>query len=460
MQLCDEMHPSSMRRAFLFLFILAITTTIHSQVTSLRGVVRDSLSGEPLEGVVIWVPQSGLNTISDSEGKFVLKWNAEFSETVALSAQLFGYQKYIDASIKLKLGRTVTRDILLAPKTFTQQEVVIRPSEPEEVWGDDVLNVADFGWLKDAMVLLTYEKENRWKSQQNVNRTLYSGCQILVLDSSGNERGRCRVPEYAERIHISCFNDVFVVGKDSIWWVSTEEGIVIQPFPLTQFEQQIAPLVDTLGGRIFYSTWQPDYPAFEYKAYNPADSSLQTLRYLVNEPVMEMFRSSFKYMHPTAKLAAFKHELRTGIDKEIVAGYMTGFSETNYFEPMNAPLVLKSEQLLLFDHHHDRMVRFDRFGAPVDSVWIGYHHPQSGKWSGKLLSDKSTERIYSCFEKGGHTSLHEIDVSAGTLLSLQRLHWKYVQGVAIRDGWAYYTYRPFESSQNRFLYREKIGLPD
>jgi hypothetical protein len=438
------------------LIVLIAGLAASAQQVVVRGVVRDSLSNQPLEGVVVFVRQTGAFSETNAAGEYQLRFTLTRTSDVEVSAQLFGFVTATVSLKSLKNGTARTQDFTLSPRVFDQPAIVIRPGVPDTVWGDEMLAVSDFVWTDEGLVLLVSEKEKRWKKETEGKRTLYSGCRIIALDSAGKEIYRLGVPDDAEKLHLNCFDDVFVIGRSSAWWISTLDEPELVPMTMDEFETQISPLVDTINGKVVVSTWQPDYPAFEYKSWNPTDSSLTRLRYIVNEHVMELFRSSFKYLGPREKLEAFKFELRTGVEKEIVAGYMSGFSQSNYFEPMNAPLMIQGDRMLLFDHHHDYLVQFNAQGEAVDSTLIAYHKSASGKWSGKLIQDRDTGKVYTTIEKGGAITLHEIDAMDGTTHSVRKLHWPYVSRVAIRNGFAYYLYRPFESSQKHFLYREKL----
>ncbi|MBL0315191.1 MAG: hypothetical protein IPP69_05175 [Flavobacteriales bacterium] len=50
-----------------------------------------------------------------------------------------------------------------------------------------------------------------------------------------------------------------------------------------------------------------------------------------------------------------------------------------------------------------------------------------------------------------------INTSNGATGKATRLTHPYVEKIRMRNGWIYYVYRPFESLQTRYLYRERIG---
>jgi len=336
-------------------------------------------------------------------------------------------------------------------------EIVAR-STPDTVWGSDFQNVADFALLDDQLLLLVYQSEQRWKRQEEKDKTLYRNAQLVLLGKQGEELNRLSVPGEAIQLHLACTDDVFLEGRSAFYHVMVDDNnLRLESMDYEVYRNQLEPVIDTLGNLTIFSTYNEAYPAFEYMTFNRVDSSMHTLRCIINEEVMETFRSEYKYLPPRQKLEAFRYQVKTGIDKEIVAAYMTGFQNSAYYEPVNAPLFVMNDTLLIFDHHHDQLLRMDKDGETIDSVMIGYHHSvRPEKWSGRLLSDKETKEIYTVYDRSGKNVLKKINVHSGEATSSFELTYRYADKLQVVNGWAYYIWRPFESAQHRFLYKEKL----
>lgn len=61
------------RNALLFTVLLFTVQGLQAQRVTLVGVLRDSLTGSPIQGVTVWVPQQALATRSSSTGEFILQ---------------------------------------------------------------------------------------------------------------------------------------------------------------------------------------------------------------------------------------------------------------------------------------------------------------------------------------------------------------------------------------------------
>jgi glutathione peroxidase-family protein len=49
-----------------------------------------------------------------------------------------------------------------------------------------------------------------------------------------------------------------------------------------------------------------------------------------------------------------------------------------------------------------------------------------------------------------------VDFKTGEISEKVKLHYKYVEKIRVHNNKIFYIYRPFESIQKRFLYKEKL----
>jgi hypothetical protein len=168
----------------------------------------------------------------------------------------------------------------------------------------------------------------------------------------------------------------------------------------------------------------------------------------------ELFRSQYKYMSGRDKVVAMDLALRSGIDKQVIAGYMTGFQHDRYFHPPYAPLFRVGDTLCVFDHARGAIRKFTDELEACGEVPISYQ--QRNLWSGRLVQDAGDQRVYVVERKAASVLLERINVNSGTVSTPYVLGNRYPEQVMVHDGYAYYTYRPFGGEQTRWLYRERI----
>ena len=161
-------------------------------------------------------------------------------------------------------------------------------------------------------------------------------------------------------------------------------------------------------------------------------------------------------MQPKDKVKARNLAYKYGMEKQDVAALMVNFTNTMYYEPLYAPLFVVDDTVLIFDHYSNQILKIDEFGEKIDSIGISYHENREEKWKKLLLKDDGLDEIYSINIKEGHLSLDRINTYNGIIENNYKLKYRYVENIHIKDGYAYYIYRPYESMQKKYLYRELI----
>jgi len=347
----------------------------------------------------------------------------------------------------VKNGDTILVDVELNPITSrTLREVVVRPpGTPDTVFNSEELSVADFEVLHDGrLVLLVYPKQLKKGSEL----LLYDGYQVI---SSFD------IPDVAEEIFRDFRGNAQVICKENVFGLELENDKVnIVQLPKDYFMSYIAPIIDTSTTKMFFSNFNKDYPAFDYFAYDQLDSAYKKIVKIEDELMMELYRSEYKWVDVRTKLWAKQKEIETGIDAEIWVG-ANYFTQSIYYKELYAPMFVKNDSIFVFNYYKDQLMIFDKNGEALDSLAI-YHHynPKLTGWQKKIIQDRYTGNIYAIFDKDGYSSVGLIDLSNGEISEKVKLSFRYVEKIRIHNNYIYYVYRPFESAQRKFLYRERL----
>jgi len=83
--------------------------------------------------------------------------------------------------------------------------------------------------------------------------------------------------------------------------------------------------------------------------------------------------------------------------------------------------------------------------------------PKGEKWEQPIIKDKLEELIYAIYNGAGYTYVRQIKYRSGLIGKTTKLKFRFIENIKIEKGYVYYIYRPFESSQKRFLYKEKLA---
>jgi len=464
MEFFHSTHPREkkigMRRMIIVLFVLASASSQAQNSLKISGLVSDSITGLGIVNCSVSISSRIISARTDSQGYYEM-FIAEPSSKMDITFRCLGYNDKVTRDVYVSSdSKNISVNAQLSPRVYQIGEGVqiLGNKVPETIWGNEKYNVSDFAFLGNKILLLTYEREERWKRQEESKTTLLTECALVLIDSNYKEITQLTTPLICKSFYTDFFEDVFLVSRHEYHQILYQgDSLFLVNISEDDFTMGIKPIIDSVGSVVYYSTFDPLFPAFEYKSYDSDDSTYTTLRYMIDEDTMEMFRSEYKYLHPRKKLEAFRYELKTGIDKEIVAAYMSGFQNSPYYEPLNAPMFLANDTLLIFDHHHDKLIKLDGFGKTIDSTLITYHESKAGKWSGRVLLDKVNSEIYTTHLKGSYIHLSHISKYTGEVDSIFKLYYKYVENIRVYNNEVYYIYRPFESSQKKYLYRERIG---
>lgn len=427
---------------------------------TISGHITDAETGEPIQRCFVELADTSISIESDEKGFYRLRLSAPIS-SYKIKFTALNYEDYeIGPKKGIGIGekRNDQFNVTLQFASYLLKDITIS-SAPDTVWGDEELNVADFAFHGNNTILLVYEYEQRWKKQEESKITLFAGCRLILLDHRGNELSRVLIPEYAVSLYTDFPDETFLIGRENKYYIDTTDDILsLIKIESEEFVNNIKPVIERKGNLLCLSSYNKDFPQFDYSILNRADSSYKQLHRICDEAQMTMFRSEYKYLGPKEKLEAFRFEVNTGIDKEIVAGFMTGYPNSIYYEPLNTPLFCSNDTLNIFDHVHHKIHRYTWDCEKVDSSSIGYHQRKKPeKWCEKIYRDHTSGSFYTAFQKNGFITLEKIDVRSGDVKKKTYLTYQYVEKIAVKKGYVYYIYRPFESSQNRFLYKEFLN---
>jgi hypothetical protein len=117
----------------------------------------------------------------------------------------------------------------------------------------------------------------------------------------------------------------------------------------------IFPVVDTVQSKLFFSNFNPNYPAFDYLAFDQLDSTYSKIMEIKDDLMMELYRAEYKWVDVRTKLWAANKEIETGIDKEIWVG-ANYFTNTVYYKELYAPMFRRNDSIYVFDYYKDLLL--------------------------------------------------------------------------------------------------------
>ncbi|MEM7161096.1 MAG: carboxypeptidase-like regulatory domain-containing protein [Bacteroidota bacterium] len=450
-------------KSIFFGLILILPFWAKSQ--SFSGRIVDKETGQAIAGVNIIELNSKRGVSSNKEGFFTLK-NIEFPLRLRLTHVAYKtYERLINSLDEGLEQQNQLFQLDLDSKILEGPEILPDPL-PELVFSNELRHVCDFDFTESGLCVLAYQREKSLRSADQYENEIYEN--VVVYSTDFENRIRDSIPlnsgqfefknKYGKYPILSSDKHVILFKMDS----ARIDTIQIKK---SVYSELMEPKIDSIGDVTYLSNFNPSYPAFEYYTLDSRDSTYTLLRYISDKFGMELMRSEFKYLSNRDRVDATNMSIRTGIDRKIIGAYMRGFDKQAYFETPNAPLFVMNDTVLIFDHHSDRLMKYSKWNNAIDSIEFNYHKRKrydekwmpNNAWDGEVYLDDIQQTFWTSYSRNGFTYLKKIDSKNAEVSGNKKLHYKYAERIRIRDGYAYYIYRPFESSQKKFLYREKIN---
>lgn len=367
-------------------------------------------------------------------------------------------RKFLSIVFLFPLGVVAQTDSMDGMAGKMLDEIRICPDRLDSVWGSDSMNVADFVFYQDVLFLLIYTREQRWKRQNESRRTLLSGCR-LVRVSSGNSVFMYDFGDQVMESIAGIYGEDIVLRSRNGYTRCSIEGNRTEFMEERDFQMMLAPVIHETADFTLLSGYREEIPYFNYYLHKRHTDRTELVCSIEDRFTKELFNSEYKYLSPRDKMLAYQFELDYGVDRKVVAAAMRSFDQSLYYEPLYAPAFYLDGRYYIFDHHSDQCIIRNPSGTEVKSVSLK-HHKILRNWMRRVWLDEVEGLFYTAAEKSGRIHLYEIDLVSGETVPVMVLEHRYVERIFIHDGYAYYVYRPFESSQNRYLYRQRIfGAP-
>lgn len=431
---------------FYFPYIFLLLVLSQKGYTQNRVVVCGQIleeGGTPVTGCTVKLKNTTAKAVSDKKGFFVFDGTFKKSETIRITVSDIRYQ-VIQKDVVINPNNS-SKDTLRLTFTLDPLELVEVNihAGPQKVYASDQLNVWDFEFVGDRLLLLTYEKRPG------------NNMRLVLASDDSKELATYLVNDDVTKLERDYQGKIRLIGETAVFEVNVfDDKIYLLKANKDEYEKYLKPLVAQLGEQIYFSNYVWTYPGFSYFAYQTTDSSYQTLRYVEDKFMMDLYRAEYKYVDTRTKLEAYRMQLRTGIDKEIWAAAWNDFPHSLYYKPIYVPMFVRNDSVMIFDHYSNHLFYYDETNHLLDSVEINYHlGKEGGRWQKQMMMDEVTKKIYNLFEKNGTYILVELDNKARPVRSVALQH-KYPGKIKVNNGFIYYNYRPFESLQNKYLYRQ------
>lgn len=430
--------------AFWFMAALAA----HAQTGSLRVVVLDSAEQRVIRDVTVGDANGRPLAITDERGTCTVR-TEDAHGALRLSHVAYGTRVVrLDPTMRTVEVRWTRAMVLL------DGAEVVEPG-PEVVFRHATLDVAEFEVAPDGIWVLAYGRPRLLRTQTDAGRPIYRDVVLYLLNPEFRTKAWVPIAGDVRGLHGSYGGRIFLEADAVAFHCAFEHGaIVLHTLTTRELRDEVLPWTDSIPGWMLGNNATGEFPAFDHLAFDPERREVRTFCTVQDDFTMELFRSEYKYLSGHDKVVAMDLALRTGIDKQLIAGSMTGFSKHPYFHAPYAPLFVVGDTLCVFDHSCGAIRKFDRDLNAVSETPISYH--LRNLWKGTLVQDAATGAVHVIERQGPSTDVRTVDPHTGEVGAHHRLEQRFPEQVSVNDGYAYYVYRPFGGEQTRWLYRELL----
>lgn len=427
-------------------FFLIVNFLAQSTSKLIYGKVLDNTSQLGIEGVII--NDSDKNYLGSTDKTGIFKVELKPENNVSLVFSHLSYNKGY-RTIPIHKQDTFKLEIYLSAKFNSLDTIAIVSShKPETIVGKPYYSIFDFEFYQDKLILLTSQKS-------------LSNAELRLSDFSGNISSIFMIPpsagkaiklykDYERKIELICEDTIFRLG---VW----NNELVVKTVRKNDYKRYIQPISDTSSGKYYANNQWDKYPSFDYYTLQASAAEASPLIKITNHHLMKLYSQEYYFLSPRMQLEARRVAAYYKTDVHIVAALMSGFTQSQFYEALYAPLFILNDTVCVFNHHVDALFRYNLNNQLIDSLPIIYHHPKNWReWKKQLLVDEEDEKVFALFSKNGHAYLKLIDHTSGEVLKEYKLKHHSADKIKIKGGYAYYVYRPFNSTQEKFLYRERI----
>lgn len=433
-----------MKSTIICIFITILVCNIIAQNNSfiIQGKVIDKHSN-PIPDVKIFTKSKNKIYRTNINGVFKLNFNYTNDRYVVFSHIGYTNDTLFFNDKKLKKKKRLFNVEL---KEIIFDEVVISTKKIDTVFGSSTLSIQDYILLEqDKILMLAY------------NKSLKKDGRLILTNKNQDIISEYTIPYKSVFLYKDYSNKPFLVSKNNVFEILINNQIIkLTPFKKQKFYSFNKRVLDTIKDNFYYSNFSDNYPAVDFFVVNKYDSIHNKILSIKDDFMLELYRAQYKYVSGRDKLWAYRKELETGIDKEIWIG-ATHFTKNILYKPIYAPLFIKNDTIIVFDQYKNLIFRIDSDNYIIDSSYFNLKIKGNQKWKKPILEDEINEDLYALYNKGGYYYLKKIDLYNNKVVSSIKLSHRYINNITIRKGFVYYIYRPFESLQKKFLYREKIN---
>jgi hypothetical protein len=386
------------------------------------GTILDSASQEPIANVGIKVNESSVATLSNANGKFSLRVQS------ATTVLCFTHLNYETFQLSVKSSVPAQLLIKLKKKTTILSVVDITTHKPQTLAKGQPLYIKDYDFYDDKIIALAYRDK------------MLSKPLICLLNADGDTICTVKIKDN-DGLYRDCFGNDHLLTKSTAWQLDIDSNIVdfVDPSDIEEFNEFLRPVIAEKDNKFFYQKYYYNNQLLQYFYYDKSARKTTELKVIMDEKKLFMLRDA-------QRIVAGSDDPET----------QARFENMAFYKPLCAPLVKINDTICIFNYVDSVIEFYSDSCQLVKEVPISFHN--NINWKRGICVDDAKGKVYALFRKNGITTLKEISLKTGELLSSVIIpQFPFIDNIKVYDDHVYFLYTEHNDiSEFKRLYKMKI----
>ena len=265
---------------------------------------------------------------------------------------------------------------------------------------------------------------------------------IYELDENMQFRHKLRIKMNANSLFQDCFGNTHLVTRDSVYFILNDEyGLFLtESHPKKRFMNAMEKCVGKTKDKIVFERCT-DIDEYQTFYTMDVDSAYKKIIYEINDSTL-----AFSKRNEDKDREKSVTEIR--IPRRYLLGRIQRPQKYN-------PLFIVDDTLYIFNHFEGRLDQLDDKGNVTKTLHIN-HHKKKG-WKRLVYSEMMERQFYAVWMKNGAQHLIGLAFADDEQnFSSKITKHAYPEKVIVRNGYAYYTYKPNMDANLNKLYQQKL----
>lgn len=262
-----------------------------------------------------------------------------------------------------------------------------------------------------------------------------------------------------ERLHRDCLGDLQIISEDSIYRVEehTDEIGIYQPNSIAFFHDYYANCMGEVKTHLFYKFFSNSNQTVMFNAIDKNDHS-QRIIYQAEDTLQVLAANDWKRQIENDGYN-FTNQMQE-INTIQLSASRKKFQDLMFYtfvisKPDYIPLFALENEICIFDHYNDVLVRFDSNTLEKRTAQpISYHKHQG--WKRELLYDSANQTFYTTYTVNGYLYVTELSEDFSPVKSIRVHYNSFPTRLVIHDGFLYYDYTSSFDDAYKKLFRQQL----